>query len=388
MSQPSPTPSSSPAAAAALRSARQPLIALLVLVVAAATYLLATGRLALPTAPDLDEGTSLGLIFLAGLSVGGLTCMAVQGGLLAAMIAQRESRLREVGIEGSTWLPITAFLGGKLVAYTALGGLLGLVGSKIAPAMQGGLLIAVGLFMIVVVLQMFDVHPAFRRLSFTPPKSVQRFIRHQSRQDSALGPILLGVLTIAIPCGVTLAMEGLAVASESPARGAAIMAAFTLGTSPLFFVLALLATRLSRVAFRVFQPIAALTIVVVAALSMLSGARLLGWTGYAAKSDAVPATVVADVSGAPAWQEVTIQVLDDAYVPDRLQLKAGLPTRLTMETDRVTGCTRAFTVPDMGIDLMLPQSGSEVVELPAAEPGDYVFACSMAMYGGEIEVTP
>ena len=72
---------------------------------------------------------------------------------------------------------------------------------------------------------------------------------------------MLGVLTVAIPCGVTLAMEGLAVASESPGRGAAIMAAFTLGTSPLFFVLALLATRLSRVAFRIFQPIAALTIV-------------------------------------------------------------------------------------------------------------------------------
>jgi len=40
--------------------------------------------------------TSLWAIFLTGLITGGLTCMAVQGGLLAATIAQREEeRLKE-----------------------------------------------------------------------------------------------------------------------------------------------------------------------------------------------------------------------------------------------------------------------------------------------------
>ncbi len=34
--------------------------------------------------------TNLLAIFLTGLITGGLTCMAVQGGLLAATIAQRE----------------------------------------------------------------------------------------------------------------------------------------------------------------------------------------------------------------------------------------------------------------------------------------------------------
>jgi len=372
-------------------SARHPMwmglaLGALALGVLAAAFVLGSGIWSVPTLPTLDEGTSLWLIFFAGLSIGGLSCMAVQGGLMAAMIAQRETRLREAGIEGSQVLPVASFLLAKLVAYTLLGGLLGLVGSRISPAAQGVLLILVALFMIVVVLQMFDVHPAFRRLSFTPPKSVQRFIRNQSRQDSALGPIFLGLLTVAIPCGVTLAMEGLAVASESPARGAAIMAAFTLGTSPLFLLLALLATRLSRVAHRIFQPVAALTIVIVAGMSMVSGARLLGYGASWVSGDVVQSTVVADAAGAPTWQEATVNVLETAYEPARLQLKAGLPTRLQLVTDGVTGCMRSFTVPAMGIDTVLPVTGEEIIELPAAEPGDYVFACGMAMFSGAIEV--
>src|SRR5947209_15967027 len=89
------------------------------------------------------NNTSLIGIFLTGLLTGGLTCMAVQGGLLAATIAQNEStfakamadkeeRLKEKAIRsagsgqaGGNALPILYFLGAKLLAYTILGLLLG-----------------------------------------------------------------------------------------------------------------------------------------------------------------------------------------------------------------------------------------------------------------------
>src|ERR1700704_3783567 len=75
------------------------------------------------------NNTNLLGIFLTGLITGGLTCMAVQGGLLAATIAQREEdRLKEQATQGA-WLPILSFLITKLVAYTILGFLLGLLGS-------------------------------------------------------------------------------------------------------------------------------------------------------------------------------------------------------------------------------------------------------------------
>ena len=56
--------------------------------------------------------------------------------------------------------------------------------------------------------------------------------------------IFLGALTVFIPCGVTQAMMAAALGTGSLAMGAALMFAFTLGTSPVFFVVAYLTTEL------------------------------------------------------------------------------------------------------------------------------------------------
>ena len=70
-------------------------------------------------------------VFLTGLLAGGLSCLAVQGGLLAATLAQSEEEKIIQKSKGDNALPILAFLGAKLVAYTILGILLGL--SRILP---------------------------------------------------------------------------------------------------------------------------------------------------------------------------------------------------------------------------------------------------------------
>src|SRR5258708_16963167 len=89
-------------------------------------------------------------IFLTGLFVGGLTCMAVQGGLLAATIAQREEeRLKEKAKKGAAF-PIIAFIIAKLAAYTLLGFLLGWLGSafRLSVTTQTILQFAVVVFMV------------------------------------------------------------------------------------------------------------------------------------------------------------------------------------------------------------------------------------------------
>ena len=64
----------------------------------------------------------LGVIFFTGLTVGGLTCLAVQGGLLASVIAAREEEEVEKHVNGkNTILPSLTFLAAKLVAYSLLG---------------------------------------------------------------------------------------------------------------------------------------------------------------------------------------------------------------------------------------------------------------------------
>ncbi len=373
------------------RTVEVAVIAFGLLLVTALGYRIGVGGLALPelaVPTTLDDGASLWLVLLTGLSVGGLSCLAVQGGLLATLIASRTvaDDHREVTLADQV-LPVTQFLLAKIAAYTLLGALLGLVGSKIPLGLQAWLMIFAGVFMLIVVAQMYDAHPFFRRFAFKPPKALRRLIRARSKQGGMAGALILGAMTVFIPCGVTLAIEALAISSESALRGAQIMFVFTLGSSPLFFLLGFVATHMSGRAFRIFQPVAAAVILLIATSTILSGARLLGFGGIAAKGPASQASMVSpNPEAAAAVQEATLQVQTGAYLPQRIQVRAGVPTRLSLVTDRTEGCVLAFVIPSLGIERILPATGTEVVEIPASEPGNIPFMCSMGMYTGIIEV--
>lgn len=365
-----------------------------------------------------DPATSLWLVALTGLTVGGVSCMAVQGGLLASTVAQRARRLAaarpgadpgaDPGASSAMSpdvtppaaspappttplaraLPVVQFQLAKLAAYTALGAALGAFGARMSGRAQGVAMLAVALFMVVVALQQYDAHPALRRLAYQPPRAVQRAVRAVTRRGDALGPWLLGAATVLIPCGVTLAMEGLAVASRSPVRGAAILGVFTLGTSPLFLAFGLLATGMSASAYRVFRPLATVALVAVAALTFQGGLRLLGVAAAAPAGAAVESSVLDGEIGGVASQVVAIRAEAEAYVPDAVRIKAGIPTILSLVTENTVGCTRAFTIPGLAIQATLPETGETVVALPPLEPGTVPFVCGMGMYGGVIEVVP
>ena len=118
------------------------------------------------------------LAFVTGLTTGGLSCLAVQGGLLASSLAhqleqdvlnQPSARRKKSGRKVSqprpqTALPIALFLGAKVVAYTLLGILLGFLGSVLTlnATLRAILFIAIGIFMVGNALRMLNVHPIFR----------------------------------------------------------------------------------------------------------------------------------------------------------------------------------------------------------------------------------
>src|SRR5581483_357219 len=165
-------------------------------------------------APQITNSSNLWTIFLTGLFVGGLTCMAVQGGLLAATIAQREEeRLKEDAKNGAIF-PIVAFIVAKLVAYTVIGFLLGLLGSafQLSLSVRTILQFAVVIFMVGTALNILEVHPIFRYFVIQPPRFLTRLVRNQSKSKNIFAPALLGAFTVFIPCGTTQAMLALAIA--------------------------------------------------------------------------------------------------------------------------------------------------------------------------------
>src|SRR5258708_6579117 len=115
------------------------------------------------------------LAFLTGLTTGGISCLAVQGGLLATSITE-DNHYKHVGI----------FLITKLVAYTILGFLLGAIGSAliISSNLQACMQIGIGIFMIITALRLLNVHTIFRYIVIQPPKFVYKFMRNEAKSKS------------------------------------------------------------------------------------------------------------------------------------------------------------------------------------------------------------
>ena len=230
--------------------------------------------------------TNLAIVFMTGLTAGGLSCLAVQGGLLASSIAsQAQKDLAETdkdqpGRGKRAAQPIALFLGAKLITYIILGALLGLVGSalQLTPHLRAAVQIAIGLFMVGTALRLLNVHPIFRYFSIEPPKRITRYIRRTAKQgsDDIITPIFLGALTVLIPCGVTVAMMALAIGSGSPVAGALILGAFVLGTTPVFFTLAYLATKLGERLQANFLKVAGAVVLILGLVSIDGGLVLAG----------------------------------------------------------------------------------------------------------------
>lgn len=314
-------------------------------------------------------------IFITGLVTGGLSCLAVQGGLLAATIAQSDEK-------NLTSKTVLIFLGAKLVAYTLLGFLLGWFGSlfHMSLAVQVVMQFLVAVFMIGTACNILEVHPLFRYFVIQPPRFLMKMVRNQTKSARIFTPALLGAFTVFIPCGTTQAMMALAIGSGSPVMGALVLFAFVLGTSPLFFILGYGATRLDDSMHKTFMKVAALALILLALFTMKNVLSLSGIKIGSSKQSASQAKM-APVS------EATIEFTQTAYVPDRITVKAGTDVQLTLSNVSGSGCIQAFTIPKLGIQKVVSVGSIEVVHFTApAEPQEIEFMCSMGMYKGIIDV--
>lgn len=319
------------------------------------------------------------LPLITGLTTGGLSCFAVQGGLLTSALANEGTGDIKYQKEKS----ILMFLSAKLIAYTLLGLILGTLGSAvvISPKFQGWLQVIVGLYMVATALRLMDIHPIFRHLVIQPPKQVLKLLRKSSQSQSFFTPALLGFLTVLIPCGVTQAMMLLAIASGNALLGAGIMFFFVLGTSPVFFLIGLAATSLLK--NKAFAVIASVFILVLGILSLNSGQILRGSVHNLQNYWKV---VTSSGENGVISNNVTIDVFSNGYKSSADTLKVGVPVKLTLRTNGVKSCARAFTIPTLNISRILPETGTVTLEFTPTKTGLLTYTCSMGMYSGSFNV--
>lgn len=374
------------------------------------------------------------LAFITGLTTGGLSCLAVQGGLLAGSLAQQieheiggtalppTGKVKGKRHQGSNArhqksgarrqedrhgqqsnkrinaaLPIGLFLLAKLVMYTLLGALLGLIGSFLTfdPLTRAILLLLIGVFMVGNGLRLLNVHPIFRYFNLEPPKFITRFIRRTAKKNIDAGkennyitPLFLGALTVFIPCGVTQAMMAAALGTGSAAQSAALMFAFTLGTSPVFFLVAYLTTQLGARLEKFFMRFVAAVVLILGLVTVNSGLTLMGsplafgnlTSGLAAEAESQTSESAFNMDGI-----LQLQVENYGYSPRIMHAPAGRELTLALVTDNTMSCARDFVIPALDYYQLLPVSGTTLVSIPAQQAGSVLnYTCSMGMYSGQI----
>lgn len=325
---------------------------------------------------------NLGLIFLTGLTTGGLSCLAVQGGLLVSLISNSKRRF--------LFLPVLMFLISKAVAYTILGLLLGLFGSRISFNATAAALFQLfaALFMFGTAMNLLNVHPIFRYLTITPPAFVRRWLKNSGKSEAIFTPLILGALTILIPCGVTQAMEVIAINSGNPLQGALIMLFFVLGTVPLFVLFGVSAARLSETWQVQFSRVASVLLIAFSLyifnsslilfnspLSFSTLARPVKWFFSAERFDSKPIS-----------NQVTININNSGYSPKYFRVKVNQPITLTLVSQNVRSCALSFVFKAFNIRAMLQPNDQQTFTFTPTKTGSYTYSCSMGMYSGIMEV--
>jgi uncharacterized protein len=361
---------------------------------------------------------NLAAVLVTGLFAGGVSCAAVQGGLLTGLITRQHTTTATLAAAGGTrqadntqarsgttvqeltWrgqlgddlAPVGGFLTGKLAAHTALGALLGGLGAAVALSVSTRTVVQIGAGLLILTFGLAQLGvPGFRGIVIQPPRSWMAIVRHRARSQAALAPALLGLATVLVPCGVTLSVEALALTSGSALAGAATMAVFVAGTGPLFTVLGYAARKAATAWRGRLATLTGLAVIAMGAATLNGGLELAGSPLAASRLGHTLGLVgsppdTSTVSMVAGHQIVVITATSSLYSPDNVQLRAGLPTTLVIRSDDAQGCIRSLVIPSLGKQTILPVTGESRIELGSLQPGQLDYACGMGMYTGTLTV--
>lgn len=345
--------------------------------------------------PTVGSDATYPALFAAG-ALTSLHCVAMCGGLnlsqsLVGVSAEASEQAVEPAIRTARTAgalhalrPSALYNLGRLASYTAIGALLGLLGSAFSPspAARAVVGVAAGVFMALMGLTLMGaLHPG--ALSRLMPRRFSRAVASAASALRRRGPFLLGVANGLMPCGPLQAMQVYAVATGSALAGAASMFCFCLGTVPLMFaaggVISALKARMRRALMRVGGAL----IVMFGLAAAQSGLALLG-VGTMPAAQQAGASAVAAV-GADGVQRATVEVDYGSY--QDVRLIAGVPAELTFHVPqgRLIGCNSSLTIPAAGVTADLAEGDTTVLLTPLTA-GTYPYSCWMGMIKATITI--
>jgi len=353
----------------------------------------------LPKQFGVSETMSYGLVFVVGLVASVSSCIAVTGGLLVAIAAKYNESTANL-TPGQRLKPHVYFNLGRIISYTLLGGLIGVIGSALtlSPQVNGILTLIASAVMILLGLQMLRLLPALTRFLPTMPSSVAHKIHDLAERDANGGAFVLGATTFFLPCGFTQALQLYVLAKGSFVIGALTMLAFSLGTLPALISLSAMSSLATGAFQRHFLKFAGAAVIILGIGNIEYGLVLTGSTMNAApiattsnKPAVQPeAQISASNTGMTQDKQIVVMRIEDySYIPDHFTVKEGVPVEWRIDASEAAPCGRLLMSPGLGIRRILSNTSTTTISFVPQASGEYGFNCGMGMMTpGKFTVLP
>lgn len=340
-----------------------------------------------------DTRMGYGMLFIIGL-VTSVHCVAMCGGINLSQCIPRG----EAGGEQSrsaALIPTFLYNLGRVISYTVIGFLLGLVGMLIGgetsvglPTMlQGVLKLVAGMFMVIMGINMLGLFPWLQRFTPRMPRIFAQKVNAEKARSHS--PLIVGLLNGLMPCGPLQSMQIVALASGNPFAGALSMFLFSLGTVPLMFGLGSIVSALGKKFTSRVMTVGAVLVVVLGLAMLSQGISLSGFSLPALRPDSQTQTPgTADDS---AKIEDGVQVINSTLAPGRypnITVQEGIPVRWVIDAPEgsINGCNNRMLIQDYGIEHSF-KTGENIIEFTPNKTGTIRYSCWMGMIRGNITVT-
>ncbi len=326
--------------------------------------------------PQIQNSMGYGMLFIIGLLTS-LHCVAMCGGINLAQ------SVKSVKSGHSVLLPNLFYNLGRVVSYTAIGGIVGGIGSVISfgGGLRGAVAVFAGVFMVIMGLNMLDIFPWLRRFNLKMPKFIgKRMSRGKYKAHSSF---YIGLLNGLMPCGPLQSMQLYALSTGSFFAGALSMFLFSLGTVPLMYILGTLSSRLNKKFTDKMMSVCAMLIVVLGIGMLNNGLALSGISVPRIQAGSESGANIAQINGD--YQEVTTSLEYGTY--PAITVKAGTSVKWTITAGQgmINGCNNEIIIPEYNLNIKLKE-GDNVIEFTPDKTGSFGYSCWMGMIRSSITV--
>lgn len=341
---------------------------------------------------SINSSSSFSAFVMFGILAGVSSCAALIGGLILSLSKQWVEKYGQGQSLISKAKPHLLFNSGRLISYTLVGALLGLVGEsfKISTTTATILIIFVSVIMLVLALQMLGVR-ALDRLRLTVPKGIAGMVTQGDKKVGRFTPFIIGFFTFLLPCGFTLAAEGVAILSGDMIHGAWIMFGFALGTAVPLLVIGFSSTKLlsNHKTADVFLKTAGFLILFFVLYNLNFQ---FGLDNYFLDKLATAPTNIStsnQVSSDVGKQIIKTDYYDQRdIVPSVFTVKKGQPVKFIVTVhDNGYGCMSTIMIPGLwDRPLRLRKNTVLVMEFTPQKVGSYEITCAMGVPRGSFNV--